>query len=112
MSIKPRPIELKFHVTQEERELIEEKMVQIGTGCIAAYLRKMALDGYIVKLDIPELHEMITLLRRTGININQIAKRVNGTGRIYSEDIREIQNSQEKLWGAVNEILSRLSSTL
>jgi len=109
MAMKPRSIELKFHVTSEEREIIEKKMAQVGTGCMAAYLRKMALDGYIVKLDLPELRETVTLMRRSSSNINQIAKRVNSTGRLYLEDLREIQSSQEKLWEMLNGILSSIS---
>jgi len=76
---------------------------------MAAYLRKMALDGYIVKLDLPELRETVTLMRRSSSNINQIAKRVNSTGRLYLEDLREIQSSQEKLWEMLNGILSSIS---
>lgn len=109
MAMKPRPIELKFHVTPEEREIIEKKMAQVGTGCMAAYLRKMALDGYIVKLDLPELRETVTLMRRSSSNINQIAKRVNSTGRLYREDLREIQSAQETLWEMLNGILSSIS---
>lgn len=109
MAMKPRPIELKFHVTAEEREMIEKKMAQVGTGCMAAYLRKMALDGYIVKLDLTELRETVTLMRRSSGNINQIAKRVNSTGRLYREDLHEIQSFQEKLWEMLNGILSSIS---
>ena len=110
MAMKRRPIEIKFHVTSEERDLIEKKMEQIGTSCMASYLRKMALDGYVVKLDLPELREMVSLLRRSSNNLNQIAKRVNSTNRLYDADLQEMMQTQEKLWEAVNEILSRLAS--
>ena len=73
-----------FWVTPEERELIEQKMAQLGTENMSAYLRKIAIDGYVVKLDLPELREMISLLRRTSNNTNQLAKRMNETGRIYA----------------------------
>ena len=90
--------------------MIEEKMAQLGTDNMAAYLRKMAIDGYIVKLDLPELRDMVSLLRRSGNNLNQIAKRVNETSRIYAEDIECLLENQERLWTAAKEILGRLSN--
>lgn len=87
MAKRKREIVLRFRVTAEERGMIEEKMAQLGTENMAAYLRKMAIDGYIVKLDLPELKELVSLLRRSGNNLNQIAKRVNETSRIYAADI-------------------------
>ena len=109
MSMIPRSFELKFHVTKEEREIIEKKMEQVGTTCMASYLRKMALDGYIVKLDLPELSDLISLLRRSGNNINQIAKKVNATNRVYENDIKEVLRLQEELWEAANKILNRIA---
>ena len=90
--------------------MIEEKMAQLGTDNMAAYLRKMAIDGYVVKLDLPELKELVSLLRRTGNNLNQIAKRVNETNRIYTADIECLLENQEKLWSMAKEILGRLSN--
>ena len=87
MANRQRQIQLKFRVTPEERELIEQKMAQIGTNNMAAYLRKMAIDGYVVNLELPELKEMVSLLRRSSNNLNQLAKRMNETGRIYEADI-------------------------
>ncbi len=109
MAKREREMQIKFRVTPQERELIERKMAQLGTENMAAYLRKMAIDGYIVKLELPELREMVTLLRRSSGNINQIAKRVNETGRLYGEDMEDILRNQEQLWQAANEILSRLA---
>ena len=77
---------------------------------MAAYLRKMAIDGYVVKLDLPELRDMVSLLRRSSNNLNQIAKRVNETSRIYAEDIECLLENQEKLWSMAKEILGRLSN--
>lgn len=105
-----RNIILTFRVSPEERALIEQKMAQFGTRNMGAYLRKIAIDGYVVKLELPELREMISLLRRTSNNINQIAKRVNETGRVYREDIGDILEKQERLWQAANGILTRLST--
>ena len=110
MANRKRDIRLRFRVTPEERALIEEKMTQVGTSNMEAYLRKMSIDGYILKLDLPEIKEMISLLRRSSNNLNQIAKRINQTGRLYGEDMEDIHRKQECLWKAVNEILARLST--
>lgn len=110
MAKRKREIVLRFRVTAEERGMIEEKMAQLGTENMAAYLRKMAIDGYIVKLDLPELKELVSLLRRSGNNLNQIAKRVNETNRIYTADIECLLENQEKLWSMAKEILGRLSN--
>ena len=110
MAKRKREIVLRFRVTAEERGMIEEKMAQLGTENMAAYLRKMAIDGYIVKLDLPELRDIVSLLRRSGNNLNQIAKRVNKTSRIYAADIECLLENQEKLWSMAKEILGRLSN--
>ena len=77
---------------------------------MSAYLRKMAIDGYVIKLELPELREMLSLLRRTSNNVNQIASRVNATGRAYAEDIEEIRRQQKELWDCANGILSKLAA--
>lgn len=110
MANRNRPIQVKFRVTPEERQLIDRRMEQIGTMNMAAYLRKMAIDGYVVKLELPELRDMISLLRRTSNNFNQIARRVNSTDRIYAEDIQEMKVMLEQLWEADNRILEKLAS--
>ena len=109
MANRKREIMLRFRVTPEEREWIEERMAQLGTTNMAAYLRKIAIDGYVLKLDLPELKEMVSLLRRSSNNLNQIAKRVNETGRVYDADIECLLDNQEQVWSAANEILTRLA---
>ena len=109
MAKRKRNIVIRFRVTPEEREMIESKMAQFGTSNMAAYLRKISIDGYVVRLDLPELREMVSLLRRSGNNINQIAKRVNETSRIYEADIDCLKENQEKIWSAATGILTRLA---
>ena len=109
MAKRKRNIVIRFRVTPEEREMIESKMAQFGTSNMAAYLRKISIDGYVVRLDLPELREMVSLLRRSSNNLNQIAKRVNETSRIYDADIDCLKENQEKIWSAANEILTRLA---
>ena len=77
---RKRNIQLNFRVTAEELKQIEEKMGQLGVFNREAYLRKMALDGYAVKLDLPELKELLSLLRRSSNNLNQLVRRVNCHG--------------------------------
>lgn len=101
---------LHFRVSQKEMEMIETKMKQVGVISLSAYLRKMAIDGYVVKLELPELREMVSLLRHSGNNINQIASRVNSTGRAYAEDLAEIKRQQKELWDCANGILSKLAA--
>lgn len=108
MAHRKRTVQLHFMVTEHERELIRQKMAQLGTNNLGVYLRKMAVDGYIVKLELPELSELLSLLRRTSNNVNQIARRVHETGNIYDTDLGDIFQKQQELWAGVNEILSRL----
>lgn len=105
-----RDVQLNFRVSPHELELIEAKMAQVGTTNREAYLRKMAIDGYIVRLDVPELKELVSLLRYSSNNLNQLTRRVHETGRVYDADLEDILQKQEAIWSGVNEILTRLSS--
>ena len=78
-----RNIRISVRLTEEEHRLLKKKMARIGVTNQEAFLRKMALDGLVIKLDLPELKQMISLLRYTSNNINQIAKRLNESGRAY-----------------------------
>lgn len=110
MANRKRNIQLKFRVTPEERALIEMKMAELGTQNMEAFLRKMALDGYAVRLDLPELQKIVSLLRYSSNNINQLTRRVHETGRIYAADLEDIRQKQEQIWQALNGILSRLAA--
>lgn len=103
-----REVQLKFRVTPAERALIERKMAQLGTTNMAAYLRKMAIDGYVVNLELPELREMVSLLRRSSNNLNQLTRRVHETGRFYDADLDELRQSYDGLWDAAQKILTSL----
>ena len=110
MANRNRPVQVKFRVTPEERTLIDKRMEQAGTLNMAAYLRKMAIDGYVVKLELPELRDMISDLRRTSNNFNQIARRVNSTNRIYEDDIHEMKVMLDRIWDATNKVLEKLAA--
>ena len=104
-----RKVQLNFRVTEREKELIEDRMQEIGTTNREAYLRKIAIDGMLVKLEVPELKEIVSLMRRTSNNVNQIARRLNENGRIYEVDITDVQNQQEQLWDMLNSLITKLS---
>ena len=109
MPKRNRNVQLNFRVSEDEKEWIEKKMEVAGVINREAYLRKMAIDGCILKLDLAELKEIISLMRRMSNNINQIAKRMNETGRAYETDIQEVIQNQERLWDGIRELLSRLT---
>ena len=110
MPNRKREIQLKFRVTPEERDMIEQKMAQLGTTNMAAYLRKIAIDGYIINLDLPELHEMVSLLRRSGNNLNQLTRRVHETSRVYDADLDGIRQAQDEIWSAAKQIVEKLAA--
>lgn len=96
-------------MTADERALLERKMREVGTTNMGAYLRKMALDGYILRLDLPELKEMLSQLRYMGNNVNQIAKRANEVGVIDEMDIRGVSKRQERMLEQIARLLEKLS---
>ena len=106
---RKREVQLNFRVSPEELALIEQKMAQLGTTNREAYLRKMALDGYVVRLELPELKELVSLMRRSSNNLNQLTRKVHETGRVYNADLEDISQRQEQLWEGVREILTQLS---
>ena len=110
MAKRKRNVQLHFMVTEHERNLIDIKMEQLGTKNMGAYLRKMAVDGYVIHLDLSDIRELVTLLRRTSNSLNQLTKRVHETGNIYGEDIEALRISYNKLWDTADEILSRISA--
>lgn len=106
---RKREVQLNFRVSPEELALIEQKMAQLGTTNREAYLRKMALDGYVVRLELPELKELVSLMRYSSNNLNQLARRAHETGRIYDADPEDISRRQEALWDGVHQVLTQLA---
>ena len=100
---------LHFRVSKPELERIRNKMESSGILNIGSYLRKMALDGYILRLDLPELKEMLSQLRYMGNNVNQIAKRANEVGVIDEMDIRGVSKRQERMLEQMARLLEKLS---
>ena len=98
MDGRKRTVQIKFRVTEEERALIEQKMKLVPTRNMEAYLRKMAIDGYIIQIDHADIKAMTAEIQKIGVNINQITRRVNATGSVYQEDIEEIKGVLAEIW--------------
>ncbi len=98
MSGRKRTVQIKFRVTEEERALIEQKMKLVPTRNMEAYLRKMAIDGYIIQVDHSDIKAMTAEIQKIGVNVNQISKRVNAMGSVYQEDIEEIKGVLAEIW--------------
>ena len=96
MANRTRPNQILFCVSDDEKRIIKAKMAQLGTKNMGAYLRKMAIDGYVIHLDLSDIRELVTLLRRTSNSLNQLTKRVHETGNIYGEDIESLRESYRK----------------
>ena len=101
---------LHFRVSKAELNAIREKMQELGTHNMAAYLRKMALDGYCIRLDLGNLKKVVSLMRYASNNLNQYAKKANETGSIYLEDIQDLKIRFEQIWSELKEIHIRLAS--
>ncbi len=108
MANRKRKIVLRCPVTEEERSLIEQKMALLPTSQIGAYLRKMAIDGFIIQTDTSNIKEFTRELQAIGNNVNQIAKRVNSTSRIYDTDIEEIKERLNEIWQLQRRVLLSL----
>ena len=102
---RKREIQMKFWVTEEEKQLIDRKMQLVPTRRYGAYLRKMAIDGYVIQVDTTEIKEMTKALSAIGRNINQIAKRINAGGPAYQADMEEIRERMEQIWQLQRRIL-------
>lgn len=99
-----------LRVSKSDRARIKEKMAELGVQNMSAYIRKMALDGYCIRLDLQEVKELVRLLRICSNNLNQYAKRANETGSIYQEDIQDLRERLDAIWTLGKEILTRLAS--
>ena len=106
MANRKRNIQMKFWVTEEEKRLIDEKMKLIPTQRYGAYLRKMAIDGYIIYTDTADIKAFTTELSAIGRNINQIAKKLNAGGPAYQADMDEIRERLDQIWQLQRRILS------
>ncbi len=106
---RARPTQLRVYVNDEEKELIEQRMRDAKIGNISSYMRKMAIDGYVINVELKEVIEAVRLLRYSSNNLNQIAKHANETGSIYKDDVEEIRKNYKELWGSMKDILQQIN---
>ncbi len=102
-----RTVGLYTKVTPEEKAVIDRKMSELGTANLRAYLRKMAVDGYIVNLDMSGVVEMVKLLRSISSNVNQIARRCNSTHNLYAQDVEDLRQGYAAVWRQIDELLKK-----
>ena len=105
-----RVIEHSFRTTESEDNVIRQKMKAFGIRNQASFYRAMVLNGYLLKIDLPEIRELLRLMKNLTNNVNQIAKRMNERGSIYDTEIDEILEKQEEIWNTLNQMLSKLES--
>ena len=105
-----RPVHLHVMVSEEEQALIRERMAQAGIRNMGAYMRKMALCGYVLQIDLAPVRELVSLQRRCSNNLNQVAIHANTYGGIYPEEISALQRDYSALWGPLSDLLKQLSA--
>ena len=98
-----------LRITKSEKNRIYEKMFGMGIRSLSAYIRKMALDGYCLNLDLPQLRRMAYLLQMCSNNLNQIAKRVNGSNQLYAADLDDLRTRLDELISIGKQILAKLA---
>ena len=106
MTNRTRKIVLRVPVTPEERELIRQKMALLHTRNFSAYARKMLIDGYVVHIDTTDIRAQTAELQKIGVNINQIARRLNSMGQLYTQDVADIKGALAQIWQLQRYILS------
>ena len=106
MTNRTRKIVLRVPVTPEEQELIRQKMALLHTRIFSAYARKMLIDGYVVHIDTTDIRAQTAELQKIGVNINQIARRLNNMGQLYTQDVADIKGALAQIWQLQRYILS------
>ena len=107
-----RSVHLHVMVTPEEQALIADRMAEAGISNMGAYMRKMALNGYVLHVDLSDIRELVALQRRCANNLNQVAIHVNTYSGIYPDEIKALQRDYADLWGPLSEMLKKLSAVV
>lgn len=100
-----RSVRAEFVMSEQEAELVKGRMAELGITNLSAYLRKMAVDGYIIHLDMGDIREMVRLLRICSNNLNQYARRANETGSVYAADVEDLRARLDGLWDGMDRLL-------
>ena len=106
-----RPIHLHVMVSEEEQSLIRERMAEAGIRNMGAYMRKMALNGYVLHVDLSPVQELVSLQRQCSNNLNQVAIHANTYG-IYPSEIAALQKDYADLWGPLSVLIKKLSEVV
>ena len=106
-----RSVHLNVMVTPEERELIQQRMDEAGIRNMGAYMRKMALNGYVLHVDLADVRELVALQRRCANNLNQVAIHANTYG-VYPEEIASLQKDYAALWEPLSDLLEKLAEVV
>ena len=112
MKKRRRPVHLHVMVSEEEQALIQERMDEAGIRNMGAYMRKMALNGYVLHIDLSPVRELVSLQRRCSNNLNQVAIQANTYGGIYPDEIKALQRDYADLWGPLSQLIRKLSEVI
>lgn len=104
-----RPIHLHVMVSEEELAQLQERMAEAGVRNMGAFVRKMALNGYVLHVDLGPVRELVSLQRRCSNNLNQVAIQANTYGGVYPDEIKTLQRDYADLWGSLSDLLKKLS---
>ena len=100
-----KTVRVEVVMSEQDAELVKGRMAELGITNLSAYLRKMAVDGYIIHLDMGDIQEMVRLLRICSNNLNQYAKRANETGSVYAADVEDLRTRLDGLWDGMDKLL-------
>ena len=103
---------IELRVTAEELRQIYEHMQETGISSLTAYMIRMAIHGYVIKMDLADLKELLRLMQISGNNLNQYAKKANETGSIYHEDIEELRTAQKEILQEMRKVLEKLTAIM
>ena len=103
---------IMIRVSPSDKQRIRMKMEELGIRNMSAYIRKMALDGYVLHVDLAPVKELVSLQRRCANNLNQAAIHANSYGGFYPDELKQLQKDYADLWGPLSDLLAQLSAIL
>ena len=109
---RTRDIRVDLRLSQKEHDYIQERMSEAGTVNMSAFIRKMALKGYVLHVDLAPIRELVSLQRRCSNNLNQVAVNVNTYGGIYPEEIQALQKDYAALWEPLSDLIKQLAEVV
>jgi len=104
-----RGVPIYVWVSQDEYNTIRQRMEEVGTENLSAYIRKMALNGHVLHVDLSPVKELVSLQRRCANNMNQIAIQANTYG-VFPNEIAALQKDYAALWGPLSDLLKQIAA--